>query len=89
MEAAEILVKNWVSYSVSGPDFVLSEMVQRQDISWIKAYAIAIAFLLSGAAVVHNIFKPDLVRVWGINTHSIAAEYTVFPALTKPWRFDR
>ena len=37
-------------------------MVQRHDISWIKAYAIAIASLLSGAAVVHNIFKPDLVR---------------------------
>lgn len=36
-------------------------MVQRHDISWIKAYAIAIASLLSGAAVVHNISKPDLV----------------------------
>lgn len=36
-------------------------MAPRHDISWIKAYAMAIASLLSGAAVVHNIFKPDLV----------------------------
>lgn len=26
-----------------------------------KAYAVAIASLLTGAAVVHNIYKPDLV----------------------------
>ena len=36
-------------------------MPQRHDISWIKAYGIALVSLLSGAAVVHNIFKPDLV----------------------------
>ena len=29
---------------------------------WLKAYTVAIVSLLSGAAVVHNIFKPDLVR---------------------------
>ena len=30
---------------------------------WLKGYAVAIASLLSGAAVVHNIYKPDLVRL--------------------------
>lgn len=30
--------------------------------SWLKAYAVAITSLLTGAAVVHNIYKPDLVR---------------------------
>ena len=29
--------------------------------SYYKAYAVAIASLLTGAAVVHNIYKPDLV----------------------------
>ena len=29
---------------------------------WLKGYAVAIVSLLSGAAVVHNIYKPDLVR---------------------------
>ena len=28
---------------------------------WVKAYVVAIASMLSGAAVVHNIWKPDLV----------------------------
>ncbi|BDA41624.1 hypothetical protein COCOBI_02-4050 [Coccomyxa sp. Obi] len=28
--------------------------------SWLKAYAVAITSLLTGAAVVHNIYKPDL-----------------------------
>ncbi len=31
--------------------------------SWLKAYAVAITSLLAGAAVVHNIYKPDLVSV--------------------------
>ena len=31
--------------------------------SWLKAYTVAIVSLLSGAAVVHNIYKPDLVRL--------------------------
>lgn len=30
---------------------------------WLKGYAVAIVSLLSGAAVVHNIYKPDLVRL--------------------------
>jgi hypothetical protein len=29
---------------------------------WAKAYAVAFVSLLSGAAVVHNIYQPDLVR---------------------------
>ncbi len=29
--------------------------------SWLKAYAVAITSLLAGAAVVHNVYKPDLV----------------------------
>lgn len=29
---------------------------------WAKAYAVAFVFLLSGAAVVHNIYQPNLVR---------------------------
>ena len=45
------------------PVSIQYQMGQRHDISWIKAYAVAIASLLSGAAVVHNIFKPDLVRL--------------------------
>ena len=57
----KVLNKLGDTYHVTGPNLVPSEMVQRHDISWIKAYAIAIASLLSGAAVVHNIFKPDLV----------------------------
>ena len=28
---------------------------------WLKAYVVAFVSLLSGAAVVHNIYKPDLV----------------------------
>jgi hypothetical protein len=28
----------------------------------IKAYAVALFSMLAGAAVVHNIYKPDLVR---------------------------
>lgn len=31
--------------------------------SWLKAYAVAIVSVLSGAAVVHNIYKPDLVGI--------------------------
>ncbi len=63
-------------------------MVQRHDISWIKAYAIAIASLLSGAAVVHNIFKPDLVGFCSWPEHdtkasSIRAE-GIFPATPNP-----
>ena len=50
-------------------------MVQRHDISWIKAYAIAIASLLSGAAVVHNIFKPDLVGFCSLPGHNTKASY--------------
>lgn len=30
---------------------------------WLKGYAVAIVSLLSGAAVVHNIYKPDLARL--------------------------
>ena len=30
--------------------------------SYYKAYAVAIGSLLTGAAVVHQIYKPDLVR---------------------------
>lgn len=33
------------------------------DTSWLKAYAVAIASLLAGSVVTHNIFKPDLVRL--------------------------
>lgn len=28
--------------------------------SWFKAYSVAMASLLAGAAVVHNVYKPDL-----------------------------
>jgi len=28
---------------------------------YVKAYAVAVVSLLAGAAVVHNIYKPDLV----------------------------
>lgn len=28
--------------------------------SWFKAYAVAIASMLAGGAVVHNIYQPDL-----------------------------
>lgn len=31
-------------------------------VSYLAANAVALAGLLSGAALVHNIFKPDLVR---------------------------
>ncbi len=37
--------------------------VQPKKVSYFGAYAVALVSLLSGAAVVHNIFKPDLVRV--------------------------
>ena len=37
--------------------------VQPKKVSYLGAYAVALVSLLSGAAVVHNIFKPDLVRV--------------------------
>ena len=30
--------------------------------NYLRLYALAIGSLLSGAAVVHNIYKPDLVR---------------------------
>lgn len=28
----------------------------------LKAYAVAVVSMLAGAAVVHNVYKPDLVR---------------------------
>ena len=36
--------------------------VRPQKVSYLGAYVVAVISLLSGAAVVHNIFKPDLVR---------------------------
>jgi hypothetical protein len=33
------------------------------QVSYLGAYGVALVSLLSGAAVVHNIFKPDLVRL--------------------------
>ena len=36
--------------------------VQPKKVSYLGAYVVALVSLLSGAAVVHNIFKPDLVR---------------------------
>ena len=38
--------------------------------SYYKAYAVAFASLLTGAAVVHNIYKPDLVTA---HQYSVAA----------------
>ncbi len=35
----------------------------------LKGYVVAITSLFAGAAVVHNIFKPDLVRVIGSLLH--------------------
>ncbi len=64
--------------------------VQPKKVSYLGAYAVALVSLLSGAAVVHNIFKPDLVSVrehltvprccarevcCGVLMHEVSADY--------------
>ena len=39
------------------------QISQGTVMSYLKAYAVAIVSALSGAAVVHNIVQPDLVRL--------------------------
>ena len=60
-----------------------------QKVSYLGAYVVAIVSLLSGAAVVHNIFKPDLVRVpEHRDVHRLAAHDLCCAALRHNLRAD-
>jgi len=61
--------------------------LKAQTMSYAKAYIVAVGSLLAGAAVVHNIFKPDLVskaaagKIWTVFFNCVPSETHGDPCL--------